>query len=147
MTDRVFAFKKSRAYSARPKTHDDPELRLQVQLVKMLEAALPDDYAFTANAAGVRVPMGVAVKMKAAGVRRGWPDIQILFPTAVTRYAEVKTPEGVLSKEQKDFRDACHASGRDIWDLWRSPEDLWAGLERWKVPVVCSFERALLGRY
>lgn len=147
MTTQPFAFRRGPPmYDKKRAKHDDPEHQLQVQLVGMLKLALPGDHPFTANAAGVRVNMGVAVKMKAAGVVRGWPDVQILFPSAVTRYAEIKAGSS-LSVEQKAFRAACAATGRDIWDLWKSPEDLWAGLERWRVPVRCSFERALMGRY
>ena len=85
--------------------------------------------------------MHVAVKMKAAGVRRGWPDIQILFPSGVTRYVELKAKQS-LSDEQKAFRAACEATGRDLWAMARTLEDVEAALLRWKVPVLRPLAQA-----
>ena len=112
----------------------DPEHQLQVAVVQYLTFALPADYLWTADAAGVRVGMQTAVKMKAAGVRRGWPDIRILFPSAVTRYIELKAGQG-LSPEQRAFRDYCGATGRDIWAVCRTVDEVAEALTRWKVPV------------
>lgn len=55
---------------------------------------------------GVRLPIGLARKMKAAGCMiRGWSDIQL--PIARHGYnglfIELKTEEGRLTKEQKTF--------------------------------------------
>lgn len=120
--------------------NDNPEHQLQMLVVRYLDAALPADHKFTANAAGVRVSMHVATLMKAAGVRRGWPDIQILFPNNVTRYIELKA-DGSLRPEQKQFRDQClSVPGRDIWSLARSVEDVHAALLRWRVPVRCGVD-------
>lgn len=112
----------------------DPEHQFQVDVVTALEWALPEDHPYTANAAGVRVSMHVATKMKASGVKRGWPDIQILFPSAVTRFVELKA-ESSLSKEQKAFRDRCLATGRDIWAMARTLDQVQAILLHWKVPL------------
>lgn len=125
----------------RVRQNDDPEHRFQVSVIRYLQYALPPEYLFTANAAGVRVSMNVAVKMKAAGVRRGWPDIQILFPSAVTRYLELKADTG-LSQEQRDFRDACKATGRDIWALCRTLEQVEAALIRWGIKPKCGVDAA-----
>lgn len=120
-------------------TNENPEHQFQVSVAEALLWALPDDHPFTANAAGVRVSMHVAVKMKAAGVKRGWPDIQILFPSAVTRYIELKAGAS-LSVEQKSFRDRCIATGRDIWARAKPAgesglDEVEAILLRWKVPL------------
>lgn len=114
--------------------HEDSEHQFQVEVAAALVWALPDDYLWTANAAGVRVSMHVATKMKAAGVRRGWPDMQILFPSAVTRFIELKA-DGSLSVEQKAFRDRCLATGRDIWATARTLIEVESALLRWKVPL------------
>ena len=61
-----------------------PEHKLQVSVAQMLTFGLPPSIWWTANAAGVRVLPGVAKKMKASGVRRGWPDLQIICPDGKT---------------------------------------------------------------
>lgn len=137
----VFAFRHGAAQRQAQRKNEDPEHQFQVQVVGYLRFALPPEYVWTANAAGVRVSMHVAVKMKAAGVRRGWPDIQILFPSAVTRYIELKAKQS-LSDEQKAFRAACQATGRDIWAMARTLEEVEAALLRWRIPVLCPLAKA-----
>lgn len=140
MTAPAYAYK--RALHGGPKRQNaDPEHRFQVAVATYLTYALPAGYHFTANPAGMRTTMNVAVKNKAAGVRRGWPDMQILFPTGVTRYIELKI-DADLSKDQKDFRTACTVTGRDIWSLARTIEEVEAALLRWKVPVRCPVNHA-----
>lgn len=142
---RVRHYSRSTATDGRGKRrttpNDDPEHRFQCEVVEALTWAVPDDYKWTANAAGVRVSMHVAKKMKAAGVRRGWPDLQILFPSAVTRYIELKVKAG-LSTDQEDFRDACLATGRDIWALCRTLDEVEVVLRRWNVPLKMPLRRA-----
>lgn len=126
-----------RHYSLGPakakRTNNDPEHQFQVQVAAALEWAMPD-WPWTSDASGVRVGMQTAKKMKEAGVKRGNPDIRILFPSAVTRYVELKA-DGSLSKEQKEFRDFCIATGRDIWAMARTLDQVQAILLRWKVPL------------
>jgi hypothetical protein len=133
VTNRIHHYSATKFPTANRK-NDDPEHQFQCEVAEALKWALPDDYPFTANAAGVRVAMSVAVKMKGAGVKRGWPDIQILCPSAVTRYIELKVDAG-LSKEQRDFRDFCLATGRDIWALCRTLEEVEDVLVRWRIPL------------
>ena len=141
MTMPVYAYRKTQ-FSARPKRkNDDPEYRFQVQVTTYLKFALPEDYWWTANAAGVRVSMQTAKKMKAAGVRRGWPDLQFMSPRGGVRFIELKAGTA-LSHEQEQFRDACLATGRDIWALCRTLEEVRDTLERWKVPLRCKLEHA-----
>ena len=105
-----------------------PELRLQISVKQYLTVALPPDIEWTANAAGVRVAMATANKMKASGVRRGWPDLQFLFPDGITRYIELKSGSS-LSPEQKAFRDRCEPHG--IWAICRSVDEVAAALTAW----------------
>lgn len=120
-----------------PRKNANPEHKLQVQVRQYLMTALPPSIEWTANAAGVRVSIHAAKKMKAAGVRRGWPDLQFLFPDGVTRFVELKTPTGSLSPEQRDFRDRCLRIRPpvDIWALCRSVEDVAAALAGWGVEL------------
>jgi hypothetical protein len=120
-----------------------PEHNFQAaHVIPALTWALPDGYVFTASATGVRLSAPVAVKMKQAGVRRGWPDIQILFPDGVTHYIELKAPDGNLSKEQRDFRDACQRTGRDIWAKARDLDEVEHALRRWGVPLKMPLSQA-----
>jgi len=105
-----------------------PELRLQISVKQFLTVALPPSIEWTANAAGVHVTMHTANKMKASGVRRGWPDLQFLFPDGVTRFIELKAGAS-LSPEQKAFRDRCEPHG--IWALCRSVDDVANALTGW----------------
>lgn len=113
-----------------------PEHRLQMQVKQFLTYCLPlpgPDYVeWTASAAGVRVSPTVAVKMKASGVRRGWPDLQFLFPDGVTRYIEMKAG-AALSPEQRAFRDRCAPHG--IFAVCRSVEEVDAALRGWGVKL------------
>lgn len=110
-----------------------PEFLLQKSIREYLVVALGPEVEWTANAAGVRVTTQTANKMKGAGVRRGWPDFQFLFPDGVTRYIEVKAPEGSLSPDQRAFRDRCAPHG--IWALARSIEDVARALTGWGVKL------------
>lgn len=120
--------------------NDDPEHRFQCEVVTCLEWALPEDIVWTANAAGVRVGMQTATKMKAAGVRRGWTDLQFLFPSAVTRYLELKAGTK-LRPDQEAFRDRCLSTGRDIWGCANELpgdgkfDEVEQILTRWRVPL------------
>lgn len=109
-----------------------PEHKLQMQVKRYLIYCLPATYEWTASAAGVRVTEAVAIKMKAAGVRRGWPDLQFLCPDGVTRYIELKAGSS-LRPEQKDFRDRC--APHNIWALCKSVEQVDATLRAWGVPL------------
>ena len=109
-----------------------PEHKLQVSVAQMLTFGLPPSIWWTANAAGVRVLPGVAGKMKAAGVRRGWPDLQILCPDGKTRYIELKV-KATLSPEQRAFRD--HAKPLGLWALARSVDDVADAISGWGVEM------------
>lgn len=126
----------------RGKVNDDPEHRLQVAVAVYFTFAMPDEYVWTASVAGMRGSIYQGVKAKAAGLKKGWPDLQILFPSAVTRYIELKASAGGLSDEQKTFRDFCKATGRDIWALCRTPEEVEAQCLHWKIPMKCALARA-----
>lgn len=111
-----------------------PEHKLQVSVREYLMIALPPSVEWTANAAGVHVTMQTANKMKAAGVRRGWPDLQFLFPDGVTRYIELKV-NASLSPEQRAFRDRCAKLRPDMWALCRSVDDVCTTLKGWGAPL------------
>ena len=110
----------------------NPEHQLQVRVKHYLDVALPPSIEWTASAVGVNLTMQSATKLKAAGVRRGWPDLQFLFPDGVTRYIELKAGAS-LSPEQRAFRDRC--AKHNIFAVCRSIEDVQKALTGWGAPL------------
>lgn len=113
----------------------NPEAAIQIRIHQMLTFRLPDGVLWTASMTGTHLSMSARTRMKAMGVRRGFPDLMFLLPDGRTVYAEVKTPTGSLSVEQRAFRDHCKASGLGMWALVRSEADMVAALERWGVAL------------
>lgn len=117
------------------------EAALQIAVKQYLTLCLPDDVEWTASSAGVTLGASKAARMrqgakaKAMGLRKGWPDLQFLFADGVTRFIELKTETGSLQPEQREFRDRCKASGRDIWAMCRSLNEVIATLSAWGVAL------------
>lgn len=112
----------------------NPEHKLQCAIADYLDAALlGTGVVWTANCAGGKASQFRANQMKAAGLKRGWPDLQALLPNGQVVFIEIKTATGSLSPEQRSFRDKCQATGCDIWALARSVEDVAAAFTRWGV--------------
>lgn len=106
-----------------------PEHSLQMAVKEFLTFTLPDTIEWTASATGRKMSIRAAKILRDAGVRRGWPDLQFLFPDGVTRYIELKTPVGSLTPEQRDFRDRCAPHG--IFGVARSVDDVELILSGW----------------
>lgn len=88
------------------------ESDIQKQLVKYLETAHPG-ILFCASLGGVRLPMGLAVKAKAMGYRKGFPDLEIPEPRGRFHglYIELKAEKGRASDEQKAWLHALSNRG------------------------------------
>ena len=110
-----------------------PEHELQVAVVAFLDVALPQSIAFTCSLAGVKLTKSQAARAKAAGSRRGWPDLQFLFPDCITRYIELKAEGGRLTPEQKAFQARC--AGHNISAVCRSVRDVEEKLIDWCAPL------------
>lgn len=113
----------------------NPEARLQTAVKEYLGWCLPPSIFWTASLTGTHLTMQAAARAKAMGVRRGLPDLVFVFPDGVSRWIELKTPTGSLSPEQRVFRDLCRDSGRDIWALARTVEEVAETLTRWGAPM------------
>jgi len=116
----------------------NPEHKLQCAVREFLTYCLPlpgsPDYVeWTASLTGAHLGVNRGGRAKAAGVRRGWPDLQFLLPDGRTVYIELKTPTGSLSPEQRAFRDRCAPHG--IFALCRSVDDVEAALRGWGVKL------------
>ena len=87
------------------------EYQLQVAAADFLVWALPDDIIFTHIPMGEKRNKGTAGKLRAMGVRPGWPDFELLIPNGVTLRIEMKTERGKLSEPQKAFFERAQALG------------------------------------
>ncbi|MFZ2602521.1 MAG: VRR-NUC domain-containing protein [Candidatus Omnitrophota bacterium] len=66
-----------------------------------------------ASVSAVKVSMGVAVQMKRAGYRKGYPDISIFEPRGKYHgmFVELKSSTGVASPEQEQWHKELTARG------------------------------------
>jgi hypothetical protein len=136
----VFAYRPppgARAKRTRP--NDNPEERLQMQVLEYLRFALPADYRFTFSGAGVKTSAFVAIKLKNMGVEKGWPDLTIKNRrTGACRWIELKSPTGRLTPEQAEFIAECPATTA----VCRSPADVEAALIGWGIKPLRPLARA-----
>jgi hypothetical protein len=116
----------------------NPEAKLQAAVREYLVICLPEPPApggilWTASLTGTFLSPAARSRAKAMGVRRGFPDLQFVFPDGVTRYIELKAPAsaggGSLSTEQRDFRDFVRPHA--IWAVCRSIDEVAATLRGW----------------
>lgn len=70
---------------------------------------------------------------KARGVKKGIPDILILF-AGRTYWIELKAPDGKLSPEQKACHEAIVSAGGGV-TVARSVDHVSDALARWQVPT------------
>ena len=106
-----------------------PEAVIQTQCVELL-----DKYERQGRLTYCAVPNGTWLqgddrqraiqmnKLKATGLRPGFPDIAIFLP-GKTAFAELKRRTGRLAENQEAWRDTLQAMGFP-WRLVRSVEDM-----------------------
>ena len=91
---------------------DISEYRLQASYFDWINIMLNSDKRYgyvysTLN--GIRLPIGLAVKAKKSGLRKGIWDVPISYPNFKTNkcgaFIEFKVGKNKLTKEQKEFRD------------------------------------------
>lgn len=114
-------------------TRANPEHKLQCAVREYLEYALPPSIYWTASLTGTFLSPNARSKAKAAGVRRGLPDLLFVFPDGVTRYIELKAKAGVLTPEQRDFQARFGPLG--IFWVAKSVDDVEAALRLWGAPL------------
>jgi len=80
------------------------EYHMQVQFVNWLRHKYPN-LIFTIAPSGMKLPIGVAKKMKAMGYKAGTPDIMIFQPSNdyFGMFVELKTRKGRVTEQQKDL--------------------------------------------
>ena len=99
------------------------EDRIQKSIVEYVRAVLPDAICFAVPNGGARSKATGAV-LKATGVLAGVSDLCILpsLPIPLALFAEIKTPSGRVSPEQRAFGMNVQAKGH-CFAVWRSIED------------------------
>lgn len=100
----------------------DLEHQLQIGIVNMLRRHWPDVIVYAVPNGGAR-SITEARRLKDEGVLAGTPDLALVLPNGKAAFIEVKTPTGVLSSEQKAFRDRCYLTGIP-WACARKLPDL-----------------------
>ena len=87
----------------------DPEAQLHRAVAQYLNLALPKDAVWTtvAHGGGGRIR---GAKLKAMGLRPGWPDIQILYRGRFIGI-ELKSGKGRVSPEQDEVAKAIWGAG------------------------------------
>lgn len=85
-------------------------------MARFLEVSLAGVALWSGLDAGAgKMSSAAAGRRKARGVKPGWPDIVVVWgcPDGVAQLLaiELKTATGVLSAEQKEFREAWEAQG------------------------------------
>ena len=106
----------------------EPEHELQKALVKELHRHCRV-YWFSIPNGGKR-HIRVASKLKAEGLRPGVADLCFILPGGRAAFLELKSAKGVLSDEQKAFRDAITVS-QAWWNVARSLDEAWGILAAW----------------
>ena len=77
-----------------------PEDALHITVAQFLDLALPKDACWTTVEHGGKRTKTEAGKLKAKGVKAGWPDVQIVYCQRLILF-ELKAPGGTLSPAQK----------------------------------------------
>lgn len=142
MTSPVFHFKRGPKGARKPRSN--PEHALQVEIVRFLKYTLPPDVLFTASLAGAYLGPAQRAKMSAAGLARGWPDLQFIIRRR-TFYIELKAPIAVVSRtperygtlDDPDLSDdqvmVLSALNPEAWAICRSVAEVEAVMGRWGV--------------
>ena len=102
------------------------EAAFQIAVAIMFRKELPARVVWFAVPNGEYRDPATARKLKDAGVRPGVADL-VLFDETTRLALELKTPTGVLSKHQKDFRTVWTAIG-GAYEVARSLADVRAVL-------------------
>lgn len=95
---------------------------LQQQVAAYLDWALPAPLKWLHIPNGGRRDAVTAAILKSFGVKPGAADVLILRPQGFI-WIELKAPKGVLSEDQKAWRDWCRSIGAP-WFVCRSLEDV-----------------------
>ena len=97
------------------------EARIQAAIVEYVRQVAPQIVIWAVPNGGFRAK-NEAARLKWTGVLAGVFDLSLALPDAHSAYWETKTETGVLSKDQRDFRDHLDRLGH-AWAIVRSIDD------------------------
>ena len=110
-----------------------PEDDLHMAVAQFLDLALPKDACWTTVEHGGKRGKREAGRLKAKGVKPGWPDIEIIWHGRAY-FIELKAPKGLLSDNQITTHLALKQAGALIATL-RSVEEVEGTLRGWSIPL------------
>jgi hypothetical protein len=87
------------------------EISLHMSVAKVLHEHCLPDWLWTHIASGELRDVRTAEKLKAMGVRRGWPDFILVPPAGQLHSLELKRVGEYLSDDQEAFRLHCIRHG------------------------------------
>lgn len=100
-----------------------PERALHMTVEAFLRAAWPKVLPYSHFPAGEARDERTAAKLKAMGLKPGWPDFLFILPTGHVAFIELKAGKGTLTEHQKAFRDrvkgfgCCYAECRSLTEV------------------------------
>lgn len=117
------------------KNFEATELAIQSSFfawVVLFEPKYPELSLCFATLNGVKLPIGLAVKVKRQGMRRGVPDIIFLCKRGDKSgiVAEFKTTKGLISEEQKTFLLKAKVQSFETY-VWRSVKQAISDVEEY----------------
>lgn len=142
MTAPIYAFRRGPSKAKAPRT--EPELALQIAIKQFLVMALPPQVEWTSSLAGVHLGPSQRAKMKASGLRPGFPDlcfihnrrtywIELKAPSTAQR----RTPERLGTLDDPDLsedqRRVLAALNPGAWAICRSVNEVADALTQWGV--------------
>jgi hypothetical protein len=121
----------SEALALVPRRRARAEDGLQEQVVEFIRLVVPDATVIMIPNAGKRSKQEGA-RLKRMGLLPGAADLEIVLPGGTAYFIELKTADGRLSKDQKDFRINC--INRAIpYCVCRNLDDVRTALAVWRI--------------
>ena len=91
-----------------------PEDAFHITVSQYLDRALPEDAAWTTVEHGGKRTKAEAGKLKAKGLKCGWPDVQIVYGQRLICF-ELKAPGGTLSLGQRAMHAQLRLAGALVY--------------------------------
>jgi hypothetical protein len=87
------------------------EIVLHVAVAKLLRDHARPEWRWSHFPAGEARDLRTGARLKAMGLKRGWPDFLLIAPNGLTHCLELKRLGESLSDDQREFEAWCAASG------------------------------------
>jgi hypothetical protein len=87
------------------------ESELQNATAEFLTDWCKRDWRWTHFPAGGKRPLFAGIAMKKGGLRKGWPDFQLISPAGRYHGLELKRHGETLTDEQEEFQAWCQEKG------------------------------------